>query len=259
MRRNASILGAWVCFWCVPLLGPAPLAAQEPAAPAKREWAATEAEAQERLKTRLDFDFDDAPLSDLKEFLEERLRVQILFDKEQLDAQRIDLANPIWVRARRIEAKRAFDLALRPLKLVSYVEEGMLFVTTPEDPRYLENVLVLRVYNCRDLLRLEPAVWKPADVAPPLDPKAEKELPEVVRLRPGEDHASRALVEVIEATARRPPLGGPGDSPPFPGSVRVFQGLVTVRTRVEVHERIEELLQQLREAVEDELQRGAKP
>lgn len=207
------------------------------------ETAATDEEAARRLRTRVDFDFDDAPLSHLERFVQERLKVEVHFVKEMLDYEGMSRDTPVSVHLRNVEAQRGLDLILRQLKLASYLEDGRLFVTTPFDERWLDRARTIRVYNCRDLLRLASPTPEPqyrgGDGMPP------------PTLEEGRSHVLLdMLMEADEIGSWKDCDDCFSDT-----EVRMFRGLFVFRARPEVHARIEKLLKMLRDAAGDELEK----
>lgn len=223
--------------------------------------ATNEDEVRERLETVMDVDFEDVPLADVAEYLKSQIGVQVLFCKPALDQEGISPETVVALKVQRVKASKAIDLILRnvgggaaPLKY--YLEDGLLFITTETDPRFVKRDLQVHVYNCRDLLRLESFKPEPAEGA---DAKAvaakalriveAKLASEDASAPSAADDATSQLVEVLKTA-------GPADSwddAGGVGSIRAFNGLVTIRAKRDVHENLDGLLSMLRESVQDEL------
>lgn len=228
--------------------------------------ATNEEEARERLEALMDVDFEETPLTDVAEFLQSRIGVQVLFGKQALDAEGISLDTPVTLKVRRVKASKAIDLILRNVAggsgntLAYYLEDGLLFMTTESDPRFVKRDMEVHVYNCRDLLRLEsfkpePAAGADAEANPKAVAARALKIVEAKLASEGAsapsaaDDATSKLVEVLKTA-------GPADSwddQGGVGTIRAFNGLVTIRAKRDVHENLDSLLSMLRESVQDEL------
>ncbi len=98
-------------------------------------------------------DFDEAPLSDVADFIGQQHGINILIDARALDDVGIGSDTPVTFTIKNIRLRSALKLALKELDLVFVVRGEILLITTPEES---ENQLADRVFNVADLLGKRP-------------------------------------------------------------------------------------------------------
>lgn len=112
---------------------------------------ATEADVATRKKLTqiVDADFPDVPLTDVADWIRERLDVQVLFDKEALENEGIGTDSAVTLHFKGISGELLLSRVLKPLQLDYQIEEGLLIVTTATK---VKERLLTKVYDIRDLL-----------------------------------------------------------------------------------------------------------
>jgi hypothetical protein len=106
-------------------------------------------EVEERLTASLSIDFKETPLRDTLDYLQERLGVNMVLDRPALREEGIDFDRPITLSLKRLPARIVLRHVLHEAGLASYVEDGVLIVTTV---RASQAKLVRRVYPVGDLV-----------------------------------------------------------------------------------------------------------
>ena len=106
------------------------------------------AAARSQLQKELPVEFVEVPLEDAVAYLADSLEVQMYIDRRALDDAAISTDEPIDMNLRKIPGTMAFDLVLRQVDLTWGLREGVVMITTPEAA---EANLVTRVYSVRDL------------------------------------------------------------------------------------------------------------
>jgi hypothetical protein len=140
--------------------GAAHLAAQDaaksddkkPAIPPQQAEPANEPTLEERLNQRIDVDFVESPLKDAIAFIADNTAIQFVFRFKKLEEASVSIDSPVTTRLRRVRISTLLDIILGDQELTYVDRDGLVFITTPEDA---ENALQTRVYDCRDLLRME--------------------------------------------------------------------------------------------------------
>jgi|GEM_PF-2355970 len=236
------------------------------------------------LSRKLEFrDFelniDEQPLSDVLSLFSEIMDVDILVDHASLQDHGIDVSQPLTLKTRpgSLSMRTALELVLEQLAArdISYtIREGVIQITQAE--KTYEN----RIYDCRDLLEgvladaqgaagAQPAGGMgggfgggggggmfqiPAEtVGAALQPLGLMQMGASMGMAPGGSpmptSAAAQLMVVIEngtAPAAWMLKDGVG------GTITLYDGMLIVRHETRVHERIAELLEQLRTAREQQ-------
>jgi hypothetical protein len=120
-------------------------------------------------------DFVESPLKDVVTFLGEHHHIPIVLSAKKLEEASISPDTPVTKTLRGIQLRSALNLILKDLELTYVIRDEVLQITTPEDA---ESQLVIRVYDCRDLLAM-PEPHAPARTSPesgPLSPPAGKPI-----------------------------------------------------------------------------------
>jgi hypothetical protein len=100
------------------------------------------------LEQQRDFEFNDTPLTEVVEFLQDQLEINVVIDDRALTEDGVQTDAPITIRAKRIKSSSLLDLVLRPLGLEWFVEHEVLLITTkPEAIRRSTT----KVYEVSDL------------------------------------------------------------------------------------------------------------
>ena len=104
---------------------------------------------RKKLKQTVDADFQETPLSDVAEWIRERLDVQVLLDQVAMNEEAIAADVPVTLHFKGISGELLLSRVLKPLQLDHQIEEGLLIVTTAAK---VKERLVTKVYDIRDLL-----------------------------------------------------------------------------------------------------------
>lgn len=155
-------------------------------------------------------DFVETPLSEALQFLEDYHQVEFEIDGKALDELGIGADTPITHHTRDVTLRSALNRILRPLDLTYVVSDQALYITTQD---VAQDMLSTRVYPVADLVLMKDGRldWVP-------------------------------LVRAISSSVEPDSWGDAGG----PGSIVEFRGSLVISQTEPVHERIEELLLQLR-------------
>jgi len=220
------------------------------------------------LAERIEVTFEQQPLAAVLEFLGNQLELEVHAQRGDIEAAGLSLDAPVTLKFKRIRGEMLLELALRQVssELTYVVRDGIVIVGTRGA---LSDSQVVRVYNCRDLLA---AVAKatpsaPAPTASGVGPAVPG--PNPVAAAPGgpvmppgmggmgglggffgelPKTPAGQLQQVIRATIAPESWDVNGGA----GTMEEFGGLLVVNQSEAVHERLEKLLQMLREATTDQ-------
>jgi hypothetical protein len=245
--------------------------AQRPAAEARDPFAAPAAKASERaarpraasaadriedeLRRTSEIDVVEMPLKDCVLYLQERHGIPIVLNVKKLDEAGVSADSPVTTSLRGITLRSILNIVLGNLELAHVVKDEVLQITTAADAR---SILEVRVYDCRDLL---------GQNKPKRDGAATATDPEAVPMPglpgtfgggrgrvSGEEMRVQRLLALIAANVDSDSWQGaaaPEDaenSGQVSGAVSEYEGLVVVTQTARTHEKIERLLNLLREA-----------
>jgi hypothetical protein len=191
-------------------------------------WAAEPSVAVPKAKTRAEIGealaklpapiWAETPLTDVLDDLSHRSGIPMRLDARRLEDSGVDPDTPITFNVPGTSAKVALDMALRDHDLTTLLCEGVLLITTREAA---DSMLSTKVYEVADLVSTQDENGNPsADFD--------------------------QLIDVITATiepATWYDTGGPGSLRGF--QAKGIQALVVNQTDA-VHEKVEDLLRQLR-------------
>ena len=152
----------------------------------------------------------ETPLADVAKFLAEQQKIAVTLDQRALADVGISPDVPMTLKLGPLPLESALALLLRPLDLTWVIRDEGLLITTPEEA---ERALITATYNVRDLV---------ASIRGDMD----------------------SLMDVILSTispASWDQVGGPGSLAPLPAS-----GSLQIRQTLQVHRKIEQLLDDLR-------------
>lgn len=246
----------WTLVLCVGLTASACIWSHLPVTAAEKTFAvpgipADEATLQERLNQRIDFDVVETPLKDVCEFLRDKSGIQIVLLTKKLEEASISGDSPVTKSLKQVRVKTILDLILKDLELTYLEREGLLLITTPEDA---ESTMEIRVYDCRDLLAMPAPVGADKLVVPaarPAEPKPVEHFDgynrrnfESVRALSEHDVRATRLLTLIEANVDSSSWNSVGG----PGEISEFNGLVVVTQIAQTHDKVERLLDMLRQA-----------
>lgn len=244
----------------------AAIKAQAAAQPADASQEANNAATKERLAERMEATFLQQTVADVLEFLADQLNVEVHLQRGEIEGAGLSLDAPVSLRFKRVRGDMLLDLALQQVSpdLSYIIRDGIVIVGNRGS---LSGSQVVRVYNCRDLLAA--AAESPPTPAGPMG----------IGFPPG------TIPGTPQPGGSRPPggvpgmagamggyfAGGSGGSPATPteqlqrvirttvapeswdlnggaGSMEEFGGLLVVNQSEAIHDRVEKLLQMLREA-----------
>lgn len=213
--------------------------------------AASQATLQEKLNQRIDLDVVEMPLKDICIMLGENNRLQIHLQLKKLEEASVSADTPVTKTFKQVRLSTVLELMLKDLELTYVEKDGLLLITTPEDA---ETTMEIRVYDCRDILAMATPIGADKLVVPaarPADPKANTGFDPFSRrnaegVRPISEHDVRAtrLISLVEANVDADSwrsVGGPGE-------ISEFNGLIVVTQTAQTHEKVERLLDMLRQA-----------
>jgi type II secretory pathway component GspD/PulD (secretin) len=104
---------------------------------------------RQSLQMKSDFEFKEAPLTDVIKRLKKLTQQEILIDNKALSDVGIQIDTPVTFSAHGIPVKSAMELMLKDLSLTWVITNDVMLITTPE---MAENMLVTRVYPVYDLI-----------------------------------------------------------------------------------------------------------
>lgn len=106
----------------------------------------------DKLQQRLDVEFVETPLKDVIDFLRDTTGIQFVLNQKRMEEAGVNIDAAVTKNFKQIRLSTFLDLMLDELELV-YVErdEELIIITTREDAAA---TMVVRVYDCRDLLEL---------------------------------------------------------------------------------------------------------
>jgi hypothetical protein len=225
--------------------------------------------------SRTKADFSDVTLKDFLDYVQDMAQVQIYVESKKLEEIGVTLDAPINLRLASVRLDMMLELVLRNLDLGYYVDDGIVIVTSKED---LHTRTEVRVYNCRDLLELprlkarprgskattDPAAAAgPGSKAPAAGPMGGDGLGYAGGLggggfatiplegRIGEDVE---LIDVLRTNINPDSWREAGGV----GEVAEYRGMLVVTQTADVHRRIDQLLEMLRQSAR-ELAAAGKP
>ncbi|HUG67674.1 MAG TPA: hypothetical protein VMM76_07975, partial [Pirellulaceae bacterium] len=181
------------------------------------EW---EARIEAALNAKGEWEFEDVPLKDVCEAIQEKLGFDIVLDGKALDEFGVDTETPIWRSMRGISNRSFLRLMLSELELTYTMRLGALWITTPE---YAESRLTTKVYPVSDLMEQDPDSGE-----------------RVVDY----DSLEQAMMSVIEPDAWDE-VGGPG-------AIEGIYGSLVISQTDDVHEEVSRFLRTYRAIVENE-------
>jgi hypothetical protein len=181
---------------------------------------------REALKSPTEIDFVETPLTDAIRVLKQRHAIEIQLDDKALEELGIAADTPITRKVSGISLRSALRLMLRELGLTCVIKDEVLLITSPEVAQSTEFAKPT-IYPVGDLVLPRGSTYSDSTMA---------------------DFDS--LIELIQntvATDTWQDVGGPGSTERF----EVNLSLVISQSQ-EVHEEIEQLLEELRRAARGE-------
>src|SRR5262245_6608596 len=225
---------------------------------------------ESELSKEASVDFVEQPLKDVMLMLAENHNIPIVLSQKKLEEASVSPDTPITKTLRGIQLRSVLRLILKDLELTYVVRDEVLQITTPEDA---ESQLVIRVYDCRDLLAMQAPAGAdkfvpraragqrgggPGLRGGPGEPggKASDSAGEKDRERPVSEHDLRAerLMNIIMTSVKADSWDEVGG----PGSISEYNGLIVVTQTDEVHETVERVFDMLRQAAGLEAAKGTK-
>lgn len=194
----------------------------------------------------------ELPLKDVFAYLQEAHQIPIVLKLRKLDEASVPADTPVTKNLRGIRLSTALHHILDDLDLAYYIDD-MLVITTPADAQAHPEV---RIYDCRDILTVP---------APNLAPQGDQSAPEPkggdrppgFRGGPPQvnEHERRAAqlksiltTNVDPQSWAEPSQWQNGNNPRGNGSISEFNGLIVVTQTAQTHNKVEHVLNMLREA-----------
>ncbi len=160
-----------------------------------------------KLNQKIEFKFKETPLTEVVNYLKERLETEIQLDQTALEAAGVNADSPV-TRNVRCRADMALKLTLRQLNLTYMIQNGVILITSTEEAG---NYLVTKIYDVDDL------------VGPNEEP----------------DSLSNLVSRIVKPTS--------WDETGGSGTIAMFRNMLVVSNTSEVHEEVASLLKMLRE------------
>lgn len=225
-------------------IGPGQVQAQGNSGAALASQDATDRNAgtRKKLETRLDSQFQDVPLEQVIGFYSEALGVQFYLHEDELANIGVDRETTnVNLNLKDVRTDMALDLMLSAVDCGYYMRDGIVIITSKS---VADTQLVLRVYDCGDLIADDPVYAKPQSHNTEVNPGGMGAGGGTGDARPRETELS--LVDLIKrSTAHRDGFGwleeGTGA-----GTIYRYNNKIVVNQTEEVHAEIECLLDHLR-------------
>lgn len=195
--------------------------APERAAPHKPVEPTADEKAREKLHRPVNVSFAETPLADAIEKIAEATGCQMFLDRRGLAEAGIEADAPVNIRLQDVPAEMVLGLMLGQLGLDYYIKHGVIVVTTAEKA---VADLEVRVYPVQDLIE-----------------------PVGLTRRSPDTEASR-LTDVIQSSVEPESWQDNGGR----GTVRHYRGTLVVLQTTKVHQAVERLLAELRQATKHE-------
>jgi hypothetical protein len=206
---------------------------------------------ERELDKTCDVEFVETPLKDVVAYLQEMRSIPILLNTKKLEEASVSPDTPVTKQLRGISLRSVLNLILEDLELTYVVRDEVLQITTPSDA---QGATEIRIYDCRDILAMPAAIKEKPAATPGGD----------VGGMPGNraggfgtprlsEHEYRAqqLMTIITTnidpnTWRMSP--GLDAQTPGNGTISEYNGLIVVTQTAQTHNKIERVLDMLREA-----------
>jgi hypothetical protein len=273
--------------------GVANLTAQDPAAAAPQvpglpgAPVTGEPSLEDKLNLRLDANFSEVPLGDVLTYIRDATGIQFVVRTKKLEEAAVTPDVPVNAKLKQVRVSTLLDLLLADLELTYVERDDLIFITTPEDA---EATLVVRVYDCRDLLSMDAppgadkfigpppakemrggmfAIEDPANgianSGPPAGPPSAGGMGGIGGFmggggsglaRPVSEHDVRAerLMDILTTNVDTDSWQETGG----PGSISEYNGLIVVTQTAQTHKKVERVLDMLRQAAGLEASKAGK-
>ena len=106
---------------------------------------------QAMLEQRIDAEFEELPLAETLQFIEDSTGIQFYVKRKMLEEAGLSMDVPVTQHLRQVRVSTLLDLLFEELHLTYYEKDDLIIISTPEDTETRQEV---RVYDCRDLLGL---------------------------------------------------------------------------------------------------------
>lgn len=217
----ACLLGL-LSFWPANVVNP-PLVAQAAAAdPLAIELPPDDtaaAELRKKLTQKVDWEFVESPLSDVRAFIADQLKATCVLNVTSLDAEGINGDTPITANLKGLSAAAALDRMLSELRLEYVIENGILEILSQTDA---SDKFVTRIYSVTDLIQVK------------ADPAVEGLL---------EANSQKLMATIVGTT-----LPDSWEEVGGRGTIRMYRGMMIVSQSERVQGQIENVLARLRTA-----------
>ena len=241
--------------------GEAPTAAGQETKPESAKPRTSEpSRAADVLSRQLDLEFKETPLKDVASSLSDRTGTTFFVRARALNDAGINLDAPVTGSFRHMKLGAVLDLLLSELDLTYVDADEAVLITTPDDA---ESRLVARVYDCRDLmagpLAVGPIAPPNAIGAAPGAPRTDA-TPQALSLQQSHTPPAIGCGSIQGAWKVEGPAGQlihvltngvdvqSWSEVGGPGTISEYRGLFVVTQTARTHDKVERLLNQLREA-----------
>lgn len=162
------------------------------------------------------FQFHDAPLSEVAQFVTQTCQIPIQIDKQALDDVGISSDIPVTAHLSKVPLRSFLNVMLEQLELTYVITDEVLLITTPEEA---ESESKIRVYPVTDLVQIGDATDTP-----------------------DYDSLIRTIITSVEPD-KWSDVGGAGMIEPFP-----LSAVLVIAQTDQIHQKVENLLAALRRA-----------
>jgi hypothetical protein len=212
------------------------------------------AETEAKLERFMSVDDADQSLSEYAKTLSDTLGINVMFDIKALRDATIDPSTtPVGVVLKNARLRTILNQMLSQHSLGYDISDGILMISTTDK---LNTVLVIRIYDCRDILSADRPENRPWDVvksaaksddhgiksenADPTNYKATTPNGPTIKHYFSGTSPER-LINVIKTVVAVPTWDDVGGQ----GSIEEYGGLLVISQTREVHEQVSDLLQQI--------------
>jgi hypothetical protein len=225
--------------------------------PVRQPGAEIRPKIDEVLSRRMDLLATESPLKEVLARLSEQTGIPFHMNVKSLNDAGINPDTPITVQLRGLRLSTLLGLLLDELDLTYIDQDELILITTPDDA---ESRLVVRVYDCRDLLAASPAA-EPGGAGAPAAPALRTDAPpQTHSLQQSHPPPAIGCGSVQAGWKVEGPAGQlmhvltngvdvhTWNQVGGPGTISEYKGLIVVTQTARTQNKVERLLDMLREA-----------
>ena len=110
--------------------------------------------AEKALEQATSFDFDESPWSDIEEYLEETMGINIFLDQSAMDDS-LPQDEPLSIVLKDVTLAKALNLLLGTKNATYTIDEGIVVIISRDDAEDTERMR-LKTFDCRDIVSMLP-------------------------------------------------------------------------------------------------------